>query len=266
MKESRIILDHKIIAHRGMSTLAPENTMAAFELMPRYHINWLETDLAITKDKKLVIMHDADVTRTTNGTGKVASLNFSELRSLSAGEWFDSRFCHEKVPTFDEVIDFINRTHINLNLEIKPTSGKNAITLTDSMVHQLAVKVNQINSKTRIIISSFYPDILLKMHCLRPDLEYACLFNQHTLPLWKPLTRILNAKIIHPDDRKLTASKVKRLKKAGYEINVWTVDRIDRANQLFNWGVDGIFTDIGQDFPGHHQDFIQDSHYLTTWF
>ena len=59
---------------------------------------------------------------------------------------------------------------------------------------------------------------------------------------------------------------VRQLKKAGYEVNVWTVDKIDRANQLFNWGVDGIFTDIGQDFPNHRQGQVQDSHYLTTWF
>ena len=76
---------HKIIAHRGMSTLAPENTMAAFELMSRYNVNWLETDLAITSDEKLVIMHDGDVSRTTNGHGRVTALNFEELHRLSAG-------------------------------------------------------------------------------------------------------------------------------------------------------------------------------------
>ena len=83
---------HKIIAHRGMSTLAPENTMAAFELMPRYNVNWLETDLAITSDEKLVIMHDGDVSRTTNGHRRVTALNFEELHRLSAGAWFDSKF------------------------------------------------------------------------------------------------------------------------------------------------------------------------------
>ena len=77
---------HKIIVHRGMSTLAPENTMAAFELMPRYNVNWLETDLAITSDEKLVIMHDGDVTRTTNGHGRVTALSFEELHSKRCKE------------------------------------------------------------------------------------------------------------------------------------------------------------------------------------
>lgn len=249
-----------------MSTLAPENTLAAFALMPQYHINWLETDLAITNDEELVIMHDSDVARTTNGQGKVTSLNFKKLRCLSAGAWFDSKFRNEKVPTFDEVINFINQNQINLNLEIKPISGRNAARLTHSMVQQLAKKVDRIDSHLRVIISSFYPDILMKIKQVRPDLEYACLFNQYTFSLFKPLTKVLNTKIIHPDNRRLTATKVRRLKDAGYEVNVWTVDQIDRANQLFNWGVDGIFTDIGQDFPNHHKNQIQDSRYLTTWF
>ena len=257
---------HKIIAHRGMSTLAPENTMAAFELMSRYNVNWLETDLAITSDEKLVIMHDGDVSRTTNGHGRVTALNFEELHRLSAGAWFDSKFRNEKVPTFDDVIDFVNRNQINLNLEIKPINGKDAARLTRSMVRQLANRIDRIDSQIRVVISSFYPNILIKMKQVRPDLEYACLFNQYTLSLAKPLTGLLNTKIIHPDNRRLTAAKVRRLKKAGYEVNVWTVDKIDRANQLFNWGVDGIFTDIGQDFPNHRQEQIQGSHYLTTWF
>lgn len=266
LKESEKMAEHKIIAHRGMSTLAPENTMAAFELMPKYHINWLETDLAITNDEKLVIMHDGDIARTTNGHGRVTAMNFEELHRLSAGAWFDLKFKNEKIPTFDEVIDFINQNQINLNLEIKPIGGNDAARLTRSMIRQLAQKLDRIDSRIRVIISSFYPDILMKMKQVRPDLEYACLFNQFTLSLSKPLTGLLNTKIVHPDNRRLTASKVKRLKEAGYEVNVWTVDKIDRANQLFNWGVDGIFTDIGQDFPTHHQGNIQDSHYLTTWF
>lgn len=257
---------HKIIAHRGMSTLAPENTMAAFELMPRYNVNWLETDLAITNDEKLVIMHDGDIARTTNGRGQVTALNFEELHRLSAGEWFDLKFRNEKIPTFDDVIDFINCNQINLNLEIKPINGKDAMRLTRSMVRQLASQIDRIDSQIRVIISSFYPDILMRMKQVRPDLEYAFLFNQYTFSLAKPLTGFLNTKIIHPDNRRLTAAKVRQLKKAGYEINVWTVDKIDRANQLFNWGVDGIFTDIGQDFPNYRQGQVQDSHYLTTWF
>ena len=154
---------HKIIAHRGMSTLAPENTMAAFELMPRYNVNWLETDLAITNDEKLVIMHDGDVARTTNGHGRVTAFNFEELHRLSAGAWFDSKFRNEKVPTFDDVIDFVNRNQINLNLEIKPINGKDADRLTRSMVRQLANRIDRIDSRIRGIISSFYPDILMKM-------------------------------------------------------------------------------------------------------
>lgn len=257
---------HKIIAHRGMSTLAPENTMAAFNLIPQYHVHWLETDIAITKDQQLVILHDGDVSRTTNGKGKVTELTFDQLRALSAGSWFAERFRSERIPTFDEVIDFINRYHINVNLEIKPIKGQQASYLTQSLISQLARKVNRIDSRNRVIISSFYPRILSQMKAQRPDLEYACLFSRYTWPFWRPITRMLGTKIIHPDDYNMTARKIRQLKKHGFEVNVWTVDRIDRANQLFNWGADGIFTDISQDFPEHRKKQVSDSHFLTTWF
>lgn len=256
----------KIIAHRGMSTLAPENTMAAFELMPAYNINWLETDIAITQDEKLVIMHDTEISRTTNGTGKISEMTFAQLQQYSAGAWFDEQYCAEKVPTFDQLIDFLNRTQINVNLEIKSVTGKDAKQLTNSMVQQLAVKINRINPACRVVISSFYPDILMQLQKLRPDLEYASLFNPYTLPFWRPITKLIGTKIIHPDNRHLNQRQVERMKQAGFEVNVWTVDRIDRANQLFNWGVDGVFTDIGQDFPSHHKQKRHASHFLTTWF
>lgn len=155
-------------------------------------------------------MHDGDVARTTNGQGKVTALNFENLNRLSAGAWFDSNFRNEKIPTFDTVIDFINRNQINLNLEIKPISGKDAARLTCSLVRQLAKRIDGIDFRIRVVISSFYPDILMKMKRVRSDLEYACLFNQHTFSLAKPLTKLLNTKIVHLDNRRLTASKIQR--------------------------------------------------------
>lgn len=247
MKE-RVKMKSKIIAHRGMSTLAPENTLSAFELMPQYKINWLETDLAITKDEQLVIMHDNNLSRTTNGKGSLTNVTLKELRNFSAGSWFSNKFQKEKVPTFDELVSFLNQTKINLNLEIKYVVGKNAHQLTDSMIKQLALKIDAIDPSIRVIISSFYPEILLKLKKLRPNLEYACLFNQWTFPFWKPITKLIGTNIIHPYTQGLNQRKIKQLKAAGFEVNVWTVDYFQRAMQLSKWGVDGIFTDIGQQF------------------
>lgn len=105
----------RIFSHRGMSTLAPENTMPAFELMPKYGATWFETDLGITKDEKLVIIHDDYLDRTTNGSGRVVDHTFDEIRSLDAGSWFSPKFKGTKVPTLDELIAFMNKYKINAN-------------------------------------------------------------------------------------------------------------------------------------------------------
>ena len=81
-----------ILAHRGMSTLAPENTMPAFELLTKYGVKWLETDLGITKDEHVVVLHDDYLDRTTSGSGPLTDIMFDDLRQLDAGSWFSPEF------------------------------------------------------------------------------------------------------------------------------------------------------------------------------
>lgn len=258
----------RIFSHRGMSTLAPENTMPAFELMPKYGATWFETDLGITKDEKLVIIHDDYLDRTTNGSGRVVYHTFDEIRSLDAGSWFSPKFKGTKVPTLDELIAFMNKYKINANFELKAIIGPDANRLADSEIKQFAKKIDEIDPACDIIISSFNPIMLIKMRQLRPDLKYACLFEDHTFyDDWTLIMQACGAKIIHPQSEHLTRATVQMMKDYGYEVNVWTCDTIDRANELANWGVDGVFTDITQAFPDHQRK--EGPHYgkfLTTWF
>jgi glycerophosphoryl diester phosphodiesterase len=98
------------IAHRGASGHGPENTMAAFRLAVEMGAQMIETDLRLTRDAKIVAMHDATVNRTTNGRGNVDKMSFTELRGLDAGGWFLSAegksFTGERVPTLDEILQF----------------------------------------------------------------------------------------------------------------------------------------------------------------
>lgn len=257
-----------ILAHRGMSTLAPENTMPAFELLTKYGVKWLETDLGITKDEHVVVLHDDYLDRTTSGSGPLTDIMFDDLRQLDAGSWFSPEFTGVKVPTMDELIDFVNRNKVNINIELKAVIGPDANRLADSLVKQFAAALDRLNPDSRVIISSFNPIMLLKMKQLKPDLEYAVLFEDHTFyDDWTLIMQATGAKIIHPQSEHLTRGTVQQMKDYGYEVNVWTVDTIDRANELFNWGVDGIFTDIAQSFPPHHQKGApRYGKFLTTWF
>jgi len=93
----------KVVGHRGLIFQAPENTLAGFEACMNLRLG-LELDIQRTKDGVLVLMHDSEVNRTTNGKGKVSEITLAELKKLDAGSWFDIRFKGEKVPTLEEFL------------------------------------------------------------------------------------------------------------------------------------------------------------------
>ncbi|PMD71332.1 glycerophosphodiester phosphodiesterase family protein [Companilactobacillus nuruki] len=238
-------MDKKIIAHRGIPTLAPENTMASFNVVVNHEVNWIETDLSITKDEEVFVIHDDKLDRTTNQTGSIETVNSSEVSNADAGFWFAERFRGEKVPTLDQLIDFLNIHKINANIELKGVVGDNANHLADKLVEKFSKALDRLDEHVELIISSFNPIMLEKMYKLKPNLKYAVLFSKSTLgDDWNLVMQACHAKIVHPDSVGLTENKVKRMKDYGYEINVWTVDDINRAQELLSWGVDGVITNI----------------------
>ena len=110
--------DVMVIAHRGASSYAPENTLAAFDLALHMGCRHLELDVDFTRDGHIVVIHDETVDRTTNGTGPVGSHTLAELRALDAGSWFGPQFAGERIPMFAEVLErYHGRAH--LHTEIK---------------------------------------------------------------------------------------------------------------------------------------------------
>lgn len=235
----------KIFAHRGIPTLAPENTMASFNEVINYGIDWLETDLSITKDEQVFIIHDDKLNRTTNRTGSIETLDSSDVKNADAGYWFAEKYRGEKIPTLGQLIDFLNIHKLNANIELKGVVGDDANYLADSLVKQFAEALGRLDDNVDLIISSFNPIMLEKMYKLKPNLKYAVLFDEAGLKEdWNLTMQACHAKIIHPDSNGLTKEKIKKMQDYGYQINVWTVDSISRARELFSYGVDGIFTNI----------------------
>ena len=112
-------IDIVISAHRGYRSEYPENTMLAFKKAVELGVDQIETDVRLTKDKKLILIHDDLVDRTTNGTGKVCDFTFDEIEQLDAGAWKDDKFKGEKIPTLKEFLDFVKDLDVTLNIEIK---------------------------------------------------------------------------------------------------------------------------------------------------
>lgn len=136
------------IAHRGLNTVAPENTLPAFRKAVEAGFIALETDVAVTSDGEYVLIHDSTVDRTTDGTGTVTAMTLSELKALDAGSWFSSKYADVKIPTLDEFLSFCVTANVIPMIEIKGGFSKGRLeTLVD--------KINEYGlGKRSIIISS----------------------------------------------------------------------------------------------------------------
>lgn len=150
----------RIIAHRGASGYAPENTLSAFELAARMGVTEIEYDLQFSKDRRLVVVHDTVLDRYGHPGLKVSDLTLADLKKLEMGAWFDPRFAGEKIVTLDELLARFGDSFIH-HAEIKaPAPGLAAQLLKTFDAHRAA---------ERAIITSFAFDALLEVRALRPD-------------------------------------------------------------------------------------------------
>lgn len=235
-------MDKTIFAHRGASAIAPENTMAAFKKAVEAGATWIETDVDVLKDGTPILIHDSSLDRTTNRSGSYYDLTVSDLDDIDAGSWFSPEFAGERIPTLAQLVEFMNETGLNANIEIKSNEAgaQMSLQLVDAILKELEAL-----DGPQVIISSFNHVLLKIFKDKAPQYSVGALFVAENLwDDWKSILELVGADYIHPDDSTLTRAQVQAFREAGYGVNVWTVNSPARANELFNWGVTGIFTDV----------------------
>ena len=245
-----------VIAHRGASGLAPENTLTAFVLAVEQGADGIECDLRLTRDGHIVVCHDASLQRTTNGHGLVHEHTLAELRLLDAGYAFTTdrgatypfRGLGLRIPTFEEVLAALP-SHVVVNAEIKSAPWDPADRQRGQVIAERVVALvrQRPDLRTRLLVSSFDSAVLDTVRRLDPELAVALC----TLPL-APLPEQLRSTLergydaFHPMDVGFDehgAAVIATAHQAGVPVNVWTVDVPDRAVELVTLGVDGIITD-----------------------
>lgn len=221
----------ELMAHRGNSALAPENTLAAFAKAVESGAGWTELDVRLSADGEVVVMHDPTVDRTTDGAGAVAEMTLAELKSLDAGSWFGPEFAGERIPTLCEVIDLAGGL-IRLNVEIKsadnPLTARKVIeTLADAGVLEQSM-VCSFGLGALLEARRFWPEGRLALISgSAEDLEIAI---KHGLP-W------FNVEY-HAADEAL----VRRAHEAGVKVSIWTMDEPELWDYYADMGVDIICT------------------------
>ena len=242
-KRNAPCLERAVLAHRGLPSAAPENTMAAFCAAADAGARWIETDIDLLADSTPVIIHDTALGRTTDRSGSIYGLRAADLENIDAGGWFGPGFAGQRIPTLDSFIDFMNERGINANIELKANEQGAARSI--ELVDALAAALERLDACRQVLVSSFSQPLLMAFHQRHPQYATAVLYKSATIrPDWRSVAELCGAVAIHPEDAGLTEAMVHAARAAGYGVNVWTVNRPDRANQLFNWGCTGVFSDV----------------------
>jgi len=253
----------QIIAHRGASGLAPENTLSAFNLAVESGAAMIELDVHLTRDHHLAVIHDATVNRTTNGQGAVADFTLAELQQLDAGSWFGPEFSGAQIPALTEVIQGVGG-RCRLNIEVKQVeAGRNSRPVEAVLLETLEAA----GAAESHLISSFDWDLLTRIYQLAPQVKLAYLFS--FLP-WNLRKRMAGGMLtaIHPRHPIVSGRLIKAAHAQGLQVNVWTVDKPERMRKLAALGVDGIITnfperglnteDLFHQLNDHHHQLHQD--------
>ncbi len=229
-----------VIAHRGSSGTAPENTLLAFRRAVESGADWLELDVRRTADDGLVVFHDRTLNRTTDGRGPLFRRTVDELRLLDAGRWFSSRYAGERVPTLSMVLEKIP-VRVGINVEVK----------TDGDLHwrsrtaQRLVDVLRETARGRqIIVSSFNHRFLKQLHTIAPSIRIGVLAmplrDTGLLPSF--FVRTVGAAAFVCSRTSLRKRHVHDAHRHGMKVYVYGVNSARHLYRPRRFGVDGVIT------------------------
>lgn len=235
-----------VIAHRGASGHAPENTIAAFERAVQLGAQFIETDLHLTRDARFVAIHDSTLDRTTNGRGVVHDFSLAELRELDAGQWFDRSFMGERIPTLEEVLAFGQRHDVVFYLEIKYDSAW-------GMHHALVGALQSTQSAARTVILSRDPATLLSLRMLDSTVMLGMLVEENHAEIVKTAISA-GARQLCPKADLVGSKLVKEAHQADLHVATWTVNEREEMERTIAAGVDGIMSD----FPDRLRAVVED--------
>jgi glycerophosphoryl diester phosphodiesterase len=225
-------------AHRGASYEAPANTLAAFLLAVELGADGIELDVHLSKDGEAVVVHDFTLEATTDGEGLVRNKTLAELKELDAGIWFDPAFIGQRIPTLQEVIDAVG-DRLLFNIELKTASVRD-----DGLAAVVVRTIEENHLLDRVVVSSFNPLAIRWIKRLNPWVPVGLLYAPD-MPflLRRPwLQRLLRPEALHPHYTLVDGEYVRRARKRGCRVHVWTADDPGEMWQLMRMDVDLIIT------------------------
>ncbi len=241
-----------VIAHRGASAYAPENTLAAFRAALALGADMVELDVHLTADGRLAVIHDESIDRTCDGRGFICEMTLAEIQSFDAGIWRGPGFAGERVPSLEEVLAF-TRGRARVNVEVKgglERSRRGASAA--EVVGPLLAALDASGTRNEVLVSSFDAPALRAIRAAAPDLALGVLlearvegpagFRPDRLAPYLALAREVGAVSLHPYWRFTGRRLVDAAHAAGLAVYPWTVNRERDLRRVVALGVDGVIT------------------------
>lgn len=217
----------KIIAHRGSSASAPENTLAAFRQAILDKADGIELDVHYSKDGELMVIHDFTVDRTAKDQiGYISSFTKEELQKMDVGSWFNAHYKDEYIPTLREVFELLKNTSLSLNIELK--AGSRIYPKIEAMVIQM---IKQYHFENRSIISSFDHYALKEVKNIDPSIQTGMLYGSSMYEPWDYIKK-LEADAIHPNFMTVDEVLIKGCIEHSTAINTYTVNDEETMKKL----------------------------------
>ncbi len=229
-----------IIGHRGYHAKYPENTLVSFEAAINAGADMIELDVMLSRDRKVVVIHDAILARTTNGNGPVADFTLDELKQLDAGSWFDPLYSNQRIPELSEVLDLVNG-RVYVNIEIKSNSYEPHHP-PDAIERQVVDLMGQKNLQGTGMISSFDVNILEQIAFMQNPPATAFISKKPAGKKTVHMCTRLNIFSWHPDHLIVTRNQVKQMHAAGIKVFPYNVNTFEDYSRMRDMQVDGVIT------------------------
>lgn len=221
-------------AHRGASAHAPENTLSALELALKMGATMAEVDLQQTSDDQLVLFHDDNLERTSNGSGPLWKQSLAQLKRLDVGGWFSDAYLGETMPTLEELIAAV-AGRLTLNLELKLHGHER------QLAPLVASRLSALPTGTEFLVTSFDHDLVDRVRGLLPGLPGGYIVGRGG---WHDGLLARQGRILSLEHTLVTADRVMEIQNAGKQVHVWTVNEAEEIRRLQDLGVDALITNF----------------------
>ena len=246
MTQKKTLKLPKLIGHRGVKDLCPENTLESIAMALELGLTFVEIDVKISKDKLPILLHDDTLDRTTNGNGLVIDYDYENIKKLDAGKFFYKKNTNIFVPKLEDTLNLCINNNVNLNIELKP--NKNFEKENTLQIYELTKNIHQID----IFFSSFDMISILEISKLYPQSFRSFLlddFNEYNIHDLINLSINNDLKICGLNIDLVSTDIIKKIKESNMSITVYSDKNINlsKANEIFSLGVDSIFIDNPRD-------------------